>query len=118
MNDRSSKSILQMAHGAIQELVDYGMGPVIENIADPNTPATKARKMVLTLEFKPDAERRTIAVYSSVKTSLVPANPVVTMLYVSDGENVVEMAPQIPGQVDLRGVEQEPPAMLKIVKLA
>ena len=34
----NSKSILQMAGGAIMERVDYEMPPIIANILDPNTP--------------------------------------------------------------------------------
>jgi len=50
------KSILQMARGAILERVDYEMARIIENIMDANTSATAKRKLVLTLEFKPDDE--------------------------------------------------------------
>lgn len=39
-----------------------------------------------------------------------------TTLYVADGETVVEMAPQIPGQMAVDGAEQEAPATLKVVK--
>ena len=41
MNERSQKSILQMARGAIQERADYEITKILENILDPNTSATR-----------------------------------------------------------------------------
>ncbi len=109
------KSILQMARGAILERVDYEMARIIENIMDANTSATAKRKLVLTLEFKPDDDRQVVQVSCAAKFTPVPTNPVVTSLYVADGKNVVEMAPQIPGQMDIDGTEEAAPASLKIV---
>ncbi|MCI9485167.1 MAG: hypothetical protein HFH27_12030 [Clostridiaceae bacterium] len=103
-----------MARGAILERADYEMTRIIENILDPNTPPTAKRK--LTLELKPDNDQQTIVVGVVAKSTLAPTNPVVTTLYVADEESVVEMAPQIPGQMDMDAAEQEAPAMLKIVK--
>lgn len=116
MNANTQKSILQMARGAILERADYEMTRLIDNIIDPNTPATAKRKLTLTLELKPDDNRQTIMVSCSAKSALAPTSPVVTTLYVADGETVVEMAPQIPGQMTVDGAEQEAPATLKVVK--
>lgn len=43
MNERTQKSILQMARGAIQERADYEMSRLLDNILDPNTAATAQR---------------------------------------------------------------------------
>lgn len=109
------KSILEMCNGAFQERADYEMTRLIDNILDPNTSPTKKRKMVLTLELTPDDERRNIVVKCETKSTLAPTNPVTTMLYVADNDQIVEMTPQIPGQMDITGGEQEAPAMLRIV---
>lgn len=89
--DRSS--ILQMARGAFQERVDYEMGRVVDNILDLNTKAT-----------------------------LAPTNPVATALCItSDGNGemvVAEMVPQIPGQINMDGTQQEAPKILKLVQTA
>lgn len=90
----------------------------MDNILDPNTSPTAKRKMTITLELKPDADRRNIGVSCVVKCALAPTNAVVTSLYVADENNVVEMVPQIPGQYDLDGGEQEAPQALRIIKLA
>lgn len=55
--ERSTKSILEMARGAILERVDYEMAKILDNILDANTKATAKRKMTLTLTFAPDDER-------------------------------------------------------------
>ena len=118
MNETNKRSILQMARGAILERADYEIFRILENIMDPNTSATAKRKLTLTLELKPDDSRQNITVSCVAKSTLANTNPVVTSLYVADEETVVEMVPQIPGQVAFDGTEQEAPPTLKIVKFA
>ncbi len=123
MQKYDTKSILQMAKGAFQERVDLEMSKIIENILDPNTKPTQKRKLTMTIEFAPDDSRTDIAVNVVVKSNLAPTVPARTSLYIagdnSTGEcQVVEMVPQIPGQVSLDGPEQEAPATLKIIKFA
>lgn len=121
--ENRKKSILEMARGAFQERVDYEMVKVIDNILDANTVADKKRKLNVSIVFTPDNDRSNIGVAFEVKSTLVPAAPAVTSLYVA-GENstgevqVVEMVPQVPGQMSMDGQEQEAPAMLKLVKMA
>ena len=121
--DENRTSILQMARGAIQERIDYEMSKVIDNILDPNTEATAKRKLVLTIEFKPDSNRQTVSVTSVAKSTLCATNPVATALYITgeDGTGevtAVEMVPNIPGKLDMIGMEQEPAPVLKLVKNA
>ena len=118
MESNNYKSILQMARGAIQERADYEMSRLLANILDANTSATAKRKLVITLELKPDDTRQNIAVSCTAKSTLAATNPVTTSLYVADEENVVEMVPQIPGQFGIDGMEQETPSSLKIIKFA
>ena len=107
MNEQNQRdSIMSMARGAFEERVDYEMDKVIQNILDPNTKATAKRKITLTIELTPDDERR----------------PVATALYVtSDGNGelvVAEMVPQVPGQMNMDGTQQEAPKLLKLVQHA
>lgn len=118
MDDAIKKSILQMAHGAFMERADYEMSRIMENILDVNTPAKDKRKLTITMEFKPDETRQNIAVNTTAKSTLAPTKPVTTFLFAADGENIVEMAPQIPGQMGLDGGTQEAPPSLKIIKFA
>lgn len=115
---REVASILDMAMGAIKERVDYEMGHIMDNILDPNTSPTKKRKMVLTLELIPDFGRQLIQVSCTAKSTLVPTNPIATSLYVGCAPDtgvtqVVEMVPQVPGQMALDGATQEDPKILK-----
>ena len=118
MNDESysKKSILQMARGAIQERADYEITKILDNILDPNTSATAARKLTITLTLKPDDTRQNIAVGVVAKSTLAPTNPVTTTLYVADQETIVEMVPQVPGQLGMDGSEEEAPPVLKLIK--
>lgn len=114
----TKQSIMQMAGGAFLERVDYEMEKVVENILDPNTKATKTRKITVTIELTPDDDRGKINVNVTAKSTLVPTNAVGTSLaFVSDrnGEAVLaEMTPQIPGQMYIDGTEQEEPAILRL----
>lgn len=118
MNKDKQRSILQMARGAIIERVDYEMSKIMANILDANTSATAKRKIIVTLELKPDDERQTVTVKCTAKSVPAPTNPVITSLYVSDEDNVVEMVPQIPGQYGMGGEVQEAPPSLKLIKFA
>lgn len=110
------KSILEMSMGAILERVDYEMGKVIDNILDLNTKPNGKRKITVTLELVPSADRRSITVQTTAKSTLVPTDPVTTNLFITiqpGGEMVVaEMVPQVPGQVAMDGSEQEYPKIL------
>ena len=118
MNEQNQRdSIMSMARGAFEERVDYEMDKVI-----PNTKATAKRKITLTIELTPDDERRTIGVSVTAKSTLAATNPVATALYVtSDGNGelvVAEMVPQVPGQMNMDGTQQEAPKLLKLVQHA
>lgn len=121
MNEQNQRdSIMSMARGAFQERVDYEMGRVVDNILDLNTKATAKRKITLTIELTPDDERQTISVAVQAKATLAPTNPVATALCITrdgNGEMVVaEMVPQIPGQMNMDGTQQEAPKLLKLVQ--
>lgn len=118
MDERQEKSILEMGRGAIMERADYEMRAMIRNILDPNTSAKAARKLNITLTFKPGDDRQTIVVECVAKSTLASTNAITTMLYVLDEDTVVEMAPQIPGQLAVDAGEQEAPPMLKLIHTA
>lgn len=117
------KSIMEMARGAFMERADYEMARVVDNILDVNTSATAKRKVTITLEFVPDDDRQNVGVSATVKSTLAATNPVKTSLFIagerSTGEmQVVEMTPNIPGQIDVDGGEQAAAPVLKLVHTA
>lgn len=117
-----SKSILEMSQGAILERVNYEMGKVIDNILDPNTKPDAKRKLTISLVLTPSADRKTITVQTTAKSTLVATDAVTTGLFVTTkpgtGEMVVaEMVPQIPGQFDFSGEMQAEPNILAFDKV-
>lgn len=118
MENTMKSSILDMAMGAIKERVDYDVMKVVDNILDVNTKSKAKRKITLTMEFVPDEDRQKIGISVTSKASLCPTNPVSTALAFvpnSDGEALlVEMVPQVPGQMSLEGPEQPAPKLLKL----
>ena len=113
--EMSPKSLLEMARGAFLERFDYEVPKIINNILDPNT------KITMTMTFAPTDDRVGISAELEVKVGLAPTLPVQTFLYVcsnpeTGGMQVVEMVPEVPGQQVLDGGEQEPAAVLKLVK--
>lgn len=119
MQELEKKSIVQMAMGAIEERVDYEMNRIINNIIDPNTKATAKRSLTVKIDLTPADDRQVIAVSATAKSTLVPTNAVTTSLYVTSDHNgemaVVEMVPQIPGQMDFEQQEQHQPPVLKLI---
>ena len=91
-------------------------------ILDPNTRADKKRSITVTIELLPDSERQNLRISTTVKSKLEPTNPISTALYITGNENgeptIVEMVPQIPGQIAMDGSEQSEPILLKILKNA
>lgn len=111
--------LLDVAHGAIQERLDYELSKVIDNIDDLNTKADAVRKLTLTLSLKPDSERQNIKMSTQVKSTLVPTNNIESALYLTEsdeGKALVEMLPQVPGQMALDGSEQDEPKIIAIKK--
>lgn len=119
--DEKRTSILQMARGAIGERVDYEISKIVDNILDANTEPCAKRKLTLTIELKPDEDRRFIKIAASAVSKLAPATPVGTTLGIAaDGNGemiIVETVPQVPGQMCMDGSEQEAPKMLKIAAM-
>ena len=113
------KSLIQMARGGFMEIFDAEMTKVLDNILDPNTKATGKRKLTVEFTFAPDDNRQTVGVSFQCKQKLEPINPVVTSLFITGDQTgevtVVEMVPQVPGQIDMYGGEQEAPAVLKVI---
>lgn len=119
MQQLDKKSILEMSSGAILERVDYEMGKVLDNILDPNTKADAKRKISVTVELLPSADRRTIVVKTTVKSTLCPTDSILTGLHVGSqpgtGEMVVaELTSDGPGQIYMDGSVQDEPKILKV----
>lgn len=80
-------NILELARGALSERVEYELVKVVDNILDINTPATKKRKITVTLELEPDEARQMVTITASAKTALVPTMPIKSAFYVDADPN-------------------------------
>ena len=110
------KSFLEIGKGAMLERFDYELEKAVDNILDPNTPANKPRKITLTITLKPDADRQTISHEVVVKSTLQPTHPIsgaTAIMPNGKGVSLVEMVPQIPGQLAVDGNEQLEPDVIE-----
>ena len=100
------------AKGALSEKIRNGIAKVLENIQDPNTDEKKARKLTITLTFKPLQKRNFTSVSIDTKTTLMQPVPAETSLIIGvapDGEIVAtEYKDQIEGQQEMEMPEVEP----------
>lgn len=116
--EKMTTSILDMCMGAIKERVDYDDARVVENILDPNTDAKAKRKITLTIDFLPSADRTHITVHTGSKATLAPTAPVETSLGMMSDANgemqLVELLPQVAGQMDMDGSAAPEPKVLKL----
>lgn len=116
----NQKSILEMARGALMERADYELQKVIENIMDPNTPATKRRKLTVTLDFVPDDSRTMVKIATSVKSTLAVTTPISSVFSVQADENGVPTMRELlfadsPGQVVLPEVEAQAQPVIAVL---
>lgn len=92
------------ANGAFSAQVNRAIEEVAKNVQDPNTDATAARKITVTIGFKPNQERNFVATGVQTKTTLAPALGAVTAISmgkdIKSGEvEAVEIGSQVPGQM-------------------
>lgn len=111
------------ANGAFTAQVNRAIEEVTKNIQDPNTEASAARKITVTIGFEPNGERNFVATGVQTKTTLAPALGAVTAL--SMGKDIesgqveaVEIGNQIPGQMSMDQVQPiqlaEPAAVVEV----
>lgn len=99
-----------LAGGAIQEAINFGLEEVFENILDPNTEAEKARKLTIVIDIKPDETRQILKTKITCKPTLVPANSITTqMLLGREGDKIVanELTKNNPNQMNFDDLEKE-----------
>jgi len=80
-----------LAGGALAERVEHVIEQVLQNMLDPNTKATTARKVTITISFKADEEREITTIAYDVAAKLAPLKSHLTagFLGVKDGMPVM-----------------------------
>jgi len=95
--------------GALAEQFNRVLQEITRNVHDPNTGAKKARKLNLTITFKPNEDRTLVKTEISAKASLVPADSIKTTVVMgkdirTGAVEITEYDKQIKGQLT---VDQE-----------
>lgn len=99
----------EFANGAFSVQVNRAVAQVMKNIQDPNTDATAARKITVTIAFKPNEMRDFITTGVVTKTSLAPELGAVTAMAcgtnLKTGEiEAKEIGKNLPGQMSFNDV--------------
>ena len=103
--------IEELAGGALSVQLNKAIEEVTENIQDPNTDAEKARRVTITIEFKPSKARDYASTKISMKTALAPVASINTDMVMGrnleTGEcEAYEYGNTIPGQMLMRVRDQ------------
>lgn len=103
--DRIQTSVMDWCAGTIREKLDYDAARVADNILNPRTDPDVVRKITLTISFRPDVDRATVAVTAVSKVTLAPTEPSSTNLFFTTDDNgevlLMEIGDQMPGQTAL-----------------
>lgn len=89
-------SLNSLANGGVQEVFDYELSKVLDNIMDPNT-TEKAREINIKVKVKPNKERDYCDVSIDCTSKLAQVDSILTHLYVGKtpaGIMAVEHNPQ------------------------
>lgn len=103
------------ANGAFTAQVNRAIEEVTKNIQDPNTEPGAARKITVTIGFKPNQDRNFVATGVQTKTTLAPALGAVTAISMGkdirtgEVEAVEVNTGQIPGQMSMDDVQAPSP---------
>ena len=113
---RPIKSIGDMMGGAVSERFNATLRTVLENIADPNTDATKKRKITLELTISPSKDRQTGDFSLNCKPVLAPLSSIsATVMFNRDDNGTVtatEIGGEIPGQTIIEEADTPLPGVI------
>ena len=110
-------NILEMMNGAIGERVSYELAKITRNCKDLNTEAKKVRTLTIEISMTPTESRESMSVRVGVKSKLAPVKALDSTLLLGGTEDdpvLMEYTPQVPGQRNFAGGEQEEPKMIKL----
>ena len=110
-------NILEMMNGAIGERVSYELSKITKNCKDLNTEAKKVRTLTIEISMTPTESRESMSVRVGAKSKLAPVKALDSTLLLGGTEDdpvLMEYTPQVPGQRNFAGGEQEEPKMIKL----
>lgn len=95
-------TLATLCQGAVLERFQDALGEVLENIADPNTPAEMKRKIVLEVAIEPAEDRRVGNVSINIKKTLAGPKPVGARLWFARHQGQYVAVEDDPEQMKLR----------------
>ncbi|AFG37649.1 hypothetical protein [Spirochaeta africana] len=103
--DQREVTLQTINNGAILDLFSEELDALLENIADDNTDAEKARSITIKVTVKPTKDRAMAETKVEVNSKLAPLKPHESfVLLSSDGRRVKAYTADPGGQPDLPGV--------------
>lgn len=121
MAERPIKSLSDLMDGGLEERFNQELTKVWQNVYDPNTNPTAARKVVMEVKIVPNERRDSVQFHVNVSSKLAPHVALTQTVMLSLGADgtitATERTEQVPGQLDMEGNEAPLPNTISFGRL-
>lgn len=121
MAERPIKSLSDLMDGGLEERFNQELTKVWQNVYDPNTNPTAARKVVMEDKIVPNERRDSVQFHVNVSSKLAPHVALTQTVMLSLGADgtitATERTEQVPGQLDMEGNEAPLPSTISFGRL-
>lgn len=121
MAERPIKSLSDLMDGGLEERFNQELTKVWQNVYDPNTNPTAARKVVMEVKIVPNERRDSVQFHVNVPSKLAPHVALTQTVMLSLGADgtitATERTEQVPGQLDMEGNEAPLPSTISFGRL-
>lgn len=121
MAERPIKSLSDLMDGGLEERFNQELTKVWQNVYDPNTNPTAARKVVMEVKIVPNEQRDSVQFHVNVSSKLAPHVALTQTVMLSLGADgtitATERTEQVPGQLDMEGNEAPLPSTISFGRL-
>ena len=121
MAERPIKSLSDLMDGGLEERFNQELTKVWQNVYDPNTNPTAARKVVMEVKIVPNERRDSVQFHVNVSSKLAPHVALTQTVMLSLGADgtitATERTEQVPGQLDMEGNEAPLPSNISFGRL-
>lgn len=121
MAERPIKSLSDLMDGGLEERFNQELTKVWQNVYDPNTNPTVARKVVMEVKIVPNERRDSVQFHVNVSSKLAPHVALTQTVMLSLGADgtitATERTEQVPGQLDMEGNEAPLPSTISFGRL-
>lgn len=121
MAERPIKSLSDLMDGGLEERFNQELTKVWQNVYDPNTNPTAARKVVMEVKIVPNERRDSVQFHVNVSSKLAPHVALTQTVMLSLGADgtitATERTEQVPGRLDMEGNEAPLPSTISFGRL-